>query len=171
MNFKEIKEQIEEILFQTKEKAIYLYEMSLPQAKVMTNVRNLSEPIFEHTMKIILYGIEEERTLHHWCHELNNWLLQCVKNNIKRKRKDTPPTEKELYKWLTDYYSGVEDVIGTRQTLEQEYIYQGHKKRTCTDDQIYNNIISFYKEICPLITQRQNTDDKVEEIIRKYRLA
>lgn len=171
MNFRKLKEQIEEILFQTKEKAIYLYEMSLPQAKVMTNVRNLSEPIFEHTMKIVLYGMEEERTLHHWCHELNNWLNQCVRNKIKRSGKDTIPTAKELYKWLTDYYSSSGDVGGTRKVLEDEYIYQGHEKRTCTDEQIYNNIVSFYKEICSIVALGQNTDDKVEEIIRKYRLA
>ena len=171
MNIKYLWDKLDNIIFDTKEKLIYLYEMSLPQGKVMNRVRDLSIPIFEHTMKVILYGIEEERTLHHWCHELNSWFSQCVAANIKRRGKDTPPNEQELFKWLTDYYNSEEDVVGVRKCLEHEYTYQGHEIRTCTNYQIYSNIIKFYGEICRFLAKRQNTDDLIEKIIKKYRLG
>ena len=172
MNIKQILEKIDDILFNLKENAIYLYEMSQPQGKVRDNVRNLSSSIANHLVKVILYGKEENRTLHHWAHEINNWLTQCVATKIKRKGKDTYPTEQELYTWLTDYYSDSSDMEGLKRVWDHEYTYQGHKSReNISEEDIYNSFINILKEVCPLVISKQNTDDKVQEIIEKYVLG
>ena len=169
MNLKELIEQMDECLFQLKEQAVYLYEMSQPQGKVRDNVRNLSSEIADHLIKAILYGREEHDTLHHWSHEINNWLKQCIKTKIKRKGKDTIPTKKELFTWLTDYYTE-DDMEGIRRVWEHEYTYQGHASREhITDKEVYNSYISILKELCADV--ENITDDKVQEILEKYILA
>ena len=144
-----------------------LYEMALPQAKVMDKVRDLSTPIFKHCIKIIMYGKEESQTLHHWCHELNSWLDQCVECQIKRK-KNPYPTSNELLTWLTDYYKNVDDIKRIRRNIEREYVYQGHKNCTLTDEELYNSVILFLQIICPIVTEQRNTDDVIEFYIRKF---
>lgn len=172
MNLKELLEQMDECLFQLKEQAIYLYEMSQPQGKVRDNIRNLSSEIADHLIKAILYGKEEHDTLHHWSHEINNWLKQCVKTKIKRHGKDTYPTKEELFKWLTDYYSSEDDMEGIRNVWEHEYTYQGHASREyLTNTEIYNSYISILKELCDAVENNSNTDDKVQEVLEKYILA
>lgn len=172
MIIKELLEKLDEALFQLKENAIYLYEMSQPQGKVRNNIRNLSTSITNHLVKVILYGKEEKETLHHWSHEINNWLIQCMKTKIKRRTKDTYPTEQELYKWLTDYYSDTSDMTGIKKVWDHEYTYQGHESRqTITDEQLYTNYLGSLKELCHCVCINENTDDKVQEILEKYLLG
>lgn len=144
-----------------------IYEMALPQGKVIDKVRDLSTPIFKHCMKIIMYGKEEKQTLHHWCHELNSWFDQCVECQIKRKR-NPYPTKEELIKWLTDYYSKVEDIKRIRNNIDKEYQYQGHKICTLTDKEIYDKVILFLNVICPIVAEQTNTDDVVQYYIDKF---
>ena len=172
MNIKELLEQFNNFLYETKEQAIYLYEMSTPLGKVKDKIHDLSSEIADHLIKIILYGKEESRTLHHLCHEINNWLNVCVKNKIKRQGKDSSPTEKELYTWLTDYYSDASDMTGIRRVWENEYTYQGHTSRDhISDEEVYNSFISILKELCYETARNTNTDDKVQEIVEKYILG
>lgn len=147
---------------------VTLCEMADPASKVKTRIADLSKQIFKHIMKLIMYGKEEQNTIHHWCHELNNWLEQCVENKVKRIGKATYPTKEELYQWLHYHYKDGDDIRGSRTVLENEYTYQGHTKRDISDQELYEKIDSFLKEICPIIVTHTCTDDNVEEIIRKY---
>lgn len=170
MNLKELLEQMDECLFQLKEQAIQLYEMSTPLGKVKEHVHNISEEIADHLIKVILYGKEEYQTLHHWSHEINNWLKQCIKNKIKRKGKDTSPTSKELYTWLTDYYSSADDMRGIRNVWEHQYDYQGHVSRKyITDKEIYESFTNILKELCQNVETL--SDDDVQNILENYILA
>lgn len=145
---------------------------SSPQRDIQKDIFGLSKPIFIHCIKIVLYGLEEDATIHHWAHELNNWLSQCMDEKIKKIGKDRYPNADELFRWLTKRYPDADSIDGIRRTWENEYSYQGHKNRTnISNDQLYTNIISMLTEICPVLADKYNTDDKIEEIIKKYRLA
>lgn len=146
---------------------VTLWEMSDPLYKVKSHIAELSEQIFVHCMKLIMYGKEEKSTVHHWCHELNNWLNQCIKRKIKRKGKDTYPTSQELYDWLHYHYKDGTDILGIRRVLEHEYIYQGHKKRDISDQDLYEQIDKLLFELCPMITQNCSDED-IENIVVKY---
>lgn len=145
-----------------------LYEMSQPRSKVRNNVQNLSSQIIEHLIKIVLYGGEERLTLHHWCHEVNNWFDQCRRNKIKQIRKDRFPNADELLTWLTDYYKNGSDIEGIRFNLEKEYMYQGHKSRKqFSDDVVYERVYNILVDVCPLVAAMENTDDAVQEIVER----
>lgn len=168
---KQLLEKLDELLYDTKERTIYLYEMSTPLGKVKDKVHDLSEQIIKHSLKILLYGKEEHQTLHHWCHELGNRIGQCV-IKIKKHGKDRYPNANELVEWLTDYYSDETDIEFMRYNLEKDYIYQGHTEReTITNKQLYDAYVSILKEVCPLIVQKQASDDKIQEIVEKYILG
>ena len=168
MKINQLIEKLQDVLFDIKETTIQLYEMSQPQSKVRENVRNLSTQIIKHLIKIILYGGEEQRTLHHWCAELNNWLEECTQNKIKKAGKDRYPTAQELKTWLTDYYSNSGDIERMRSGLEKQYIDQGHKKRNVSNDLIYEHIIYILDKLCPCVEKDENTVQKVQEIIEPY---
>lgn len=145
--------------------------MALPRNRVRDNVRNLSTPIIKHLIKIILYGKEEHQTLHHWCHELNNWLEQCMDNKIKSNKKSRYPSEAELYQWLTEYYDSYGEIERMRSGIEKEFVYHGHIRRTFTDEQVYNNYAEVLKKLCVLVVADENTVDAVQQEIEPYILA
>ena len=170
---KKIAEQSKEILdFKQKveiEQNHSLNEMSLPQSKVKNKIRDLSCVIFEHLIKILLYGKTDSNNYHHWVHEVNNWFNQCVKNKMKMQGKDRYPNENELFKWLIDYYSEIDDIDGTRYAIEHDFVFNGYVERINVDnDLLYAHIIDFLQEIIPVVLNRENSDDKVEEILMKY---
>ena len=167
MNIAELLQKLEDLIYSTKETTILIYEMSQPQSEVRTTVRRLSEPIIEHILKVILYG-KDTPTTHHWCAEICSWLDQCVKQKIKRSRKDSIPTEQELYKWLLDWYQTADDIDGLRWALERKYQQQGYTKRNIDNEYLYKSIVSIYKKLCPLVANKQHTIEKVEEIIEPY---
>jgi len=142
------------------------------QKDIQKEIFGLSKQIYIHCIKIVLYGIEEEQTIHHWAHELNEWLGQCMDEKIKKIGKDRYPNAEELYKWITKRFPDADSIDGIRRTWENKYNYQGHEARTgITNDQLYEKIDALIKESCPILANKQNTDDKIEEVIRKYRLA
>ena len=165
MIIKELLQKLNEVLTDTVDNAVHIYEMSQPQGKVRQMVRDLSEPIFEHIIKILLYG-KQENSLHHWCAELNTWFAKCMKKNIKRKGKDYPPTEMELYTWLTDYYSSVNDVQGVKRYIEALFYEKEHEQ--ITDEELYQNYINILKECCKLAANKQNSVTEIEKVINKY---
>lgn len=145
---------------------------SSSQKDIQKEIFSLSKQIYIHGIKIVLYGIEEELTIHHWAHELNEFLGQCMDEKIKKIGKDRYPNEQELYKWITKRYPDSDSIDGIRRRLENEYIYQGHNKRNnISNDQLYTNLDAMIKEACPILANKQNTDDKIEEIVKKYRLG
>lgn len=168
MKIQELIEKLQDVLFDIKETTIQLYEMSQPQSEVRTTVRRLSEPIIEHILKIILYGNDTSTTVHHWCAEICSWLDQCVKQKIKRNKKDSTPTEQELYKWLLDWYQTSDDIDGLRWALERKYQQQGYIKRNIDNQYLYNAIKSIYQQLCPLVANKQHTIEKIQEIIELY---
>lgn len=160
--------QIDEALFELKEHAIHLYEMSQPQAIIRQRVRDLSEEIVTHLTKIILYGDKLPATVLHWCSEIDAWLDKCMKNKIKKSSKDRFPTSDELLAWLTDYYKTADDIEGIRFNVEKSYSYQGFAKSKITDEDLYNKIISIIKELCPLVANREHNKTKIEQIVSQY---
>ena len=166
MKINELIEKLQEVLFDVKETTIQIYEMSQPQAEVRATVRRLSEPIIEHIIKIILYGKETPTTIHHWCAEITSWLDQCVKQKIKRNKKDRVPTEQELYKWLLDWYQTEDDIDGLRWAIERKY--PQWNKDYIDNTYLYESIKSIYKQLCPIVSNRKHNVDKVQEIIEPY---
>lgn len=168
MTIQELLEIIDNIL----EKIGETINESSYQRDIQKEIFNLSKQIYIHCIKIVLYGIEEEQTIHHWAHELNEWLSQCMDEKIKKIGKDRYPNSEELFKWITKRFPDADSIDGIRRTWENKYNYQGHKARTeITNEQLFDNIIFIFKEVCPVLANKQNTDDRIEEIIRKYRLA
>lgn len=169
MNIKELIEQFNNFLYETKEQAIYLYEMSTPLGKVKDNAHNLSRQIIKHILKCVMYGKEEQQTLHHWSHELTTWLRDCM---IQIKGSNRYPRANELYTWLTDYYSNAKDIKDMRDNLEQDYTYQGHKPRiNLSNEHIYAQITSILEKVCELTADKEITDDKVQDVLEKYILG
>lgn len=172
MNIKQILQKLDEYLYETKEQAIHLYEMSQPQAKVRDKIRDLSKPIFKHLIKVVLYGKQERQSLHHWANELDNWLDQCMDDKIKKSGKDRYPNYDELLTWLTDYYNSSSDIERMRSNIEKEYFRQGHEKRTnISDEQVYNSCYNILKEACKYTIDNNCTDDIIINIFNEYILA
>lgn len=169
MNLHKLINELQELLLESKEYIYHLYEMSQPIAEVRKNVRELSNQIIKHICKILLYSKEENQTLHHWCAELDNWFDQCMR---KIKGKNRYPNAEELYKWLTDYYSDYTDIEVIRRSIEKQYFYQGHKKRSdISNELLYDNVTKFLKDICPFVANLSSDIEAIEHVIDKYILA
>ena len=170
MQLKEIIRILDNYILDLQEQWEQLYEMAQPRAKVREKVRDLSTIIIKHILKILLYGKEEQQTLHHWSHELGIWFDNCV-IKIKKVGKDRYPTVSELITWLTDYYSTESDIEYIRYSLEKDYVYQGHRTREdVSNKMLYEQYLKIIKEICPLAINKQTTDDKIQEVLTKYLL-
>ena len=95
-----------------------------------------------------------------------SWFAQCMKKHIKRKRKDYPLTELELYTWLTDYYSNVNDVQGVKRYIEA--LFQEKEHQEITDEELYLKYTDILKECCKLAANKQNSVTEIEKVINKY---
>lgn len=165
MNIGKLIEEIKDILYSGKDYLIHLYEMAQPEGKVRDSIRDLSAPIFEHLIKASLLGSDKGK-LHHWSAELTNWFDQCMKTKIK-KRKYRYPTEQELIKWLTDYFTDYTDIERIRTIIEKRY----KKHSDISNEALYENIIQALKEICSLLVNNEVTIEDMEQILDKYVLV
>lgn len=172
MNIQQLLEKLDTYLYQMKERIIYLYEMSQPQAQVRQRFRDLSEEIILHLIKIILYGNEESNTVGHWCSEIDAWLDKCMRNKIKKNGVDRYPNEQEILTWLTDYYKTASDIEGLRFAVEKEYSYQGHQKRqSISDEVLYKNILAILTELSPMVANKTHDKNSIKEISQRYVLG
>ena len=165
MELRKLITEIKDILYSGNEYLVHLYEMAQPEGKVRDRIRDLSVPIFEHLIKASLLGSDKGK-LHHWSAELVNWFDQCMKTKIK-KRKYRYPTEQELIKWLTDYFTDYTDIERIRTIIEKRY--QRHSN--ISNEVLYENTVNAIKEICSLLVNNEVTIEDMERILDKYVLV
>lgn len=142
MNIRELNKQIEEFFYN-------IYEHANSRKLQKERIWNLSEEIYEHLAKIIMFGNEHPTTVHHWCSEIVAHLRKCMRSTIKMEKKPRYPKESELYSWLTDNLY-VEDMLGLKNYLAGEY-----KIPNITDEELYGKIIEGYQLIVKLAVNQQ----------------
>ena len=165
MELRKLITEIKDILYSGNEYLVHLYEMAQPEGKVRDRIRDLSVPIFEHLIKASLLGSDKGK-LHHWSAELVNWFDQCMKTKIK-KRRYRYPTEQELIKWLTDYFTDYTDIERIRAIIEKRYYIHSN----ISNEVLYENTVNAIKEICSILVSSEITIEDMEQILDKYVLV
>lgn len=89
-----------------------------------------------------------------------------MKTKIK-KRKYRYPTEQELIKWLTDYFTDYTDIERIRTIIEKRY----HIHSNISNEVLYANTVNAIKEICSILVNSEITIEDMEQILDKYVLV
>lgn len=109
MDFKELYERLE----------YSISEFAFPTFKAKEKVMGLSNPIFEHILKIAyLYDRNNDTNLH-WASEIQNWLVQC--SRIKLRGSNKYPTNKQILSWLFEDFLIEDDLYSQSLKIYNEY--------------------------------------------------
>lgn len=148
MKIKRLIEQMQTLLESLSESGQLLWEQANSRKVQRERVWALSDEIYEHLAKIILFGKEYQTTVHHWVSEVLGHMRKCMRNTVKIGGKPRYLTQTELYQWLTENLY-VEDMTGLKNFLSGEY-----EVPQIDDMQLYEQILKGYRIITSLAAKQ-----------------
>lgn len=153
---------IEEKLLETYGNLWQFWEFSRPIGKYKELVYNLSKPMLTHCIKIILFGSQDTQNIHHWAHELKNWLEQSSEELIKGTNKY--PTTDDVIKWFKLRFKDYTQIGRIRKNVEKEF-YE-YTPKSMSDEKLYDKVVGLLTALMSAIPEL--TDEQADEIAKGF---